>query len=149
MNTKPVLLLLLFSGLSSCKAQELQTVPKVDLQKYIGKWYDISHLPASFMKGCECTTAEYSVSGKGYINVLNSCVKKGKWNKARGKAYVVPGSNNSKLKVSFFWPFKGDYWIIELADDYSYAVVGEKTRKYLWILSRTPQMNEKDLLKNK
>ena len=61
----------------------------------------------------------------------------------KGKAFVVPNSNNSKLKVQFFWPFKGDYWIIELADDYSYAVVGDKSRKYLWILSRTPQMDQK------
>ena len=142
--TKPFLFLLLFSTVS-CKSQDLKTVAFVDLQKYAGKWYDISHLPVSFMNGCECTTAEYEVTNKGYVLVTNRCRKgdPGKWKSIRGKAFVVPNSNNSKLKVQFFWPFKGDYWIIELADDYSYAVVGDKSRKYLWILSRTPQMDQK------
>ena len=143
MNARPMLFLLCLSCFSGCKSQDLQTVPFVDLQKYAGKWYDISHLPVSFMKGCECTTAEYTLTEKGYVEVINTCRKgsPGKWKAARGKAFVVPGSNNSRLKVQFFWPFKGDYQIIELADDYSYAVVGDKTRKYLWILSRTAQMD--------
>ena len=61
---------------------------------------------------------------------------------ANGKAWVTDKSTNAKLKVSFFWPFSGKYWIIDLADDYSYAVVGHPNRKYLWILSRTPQMDK-------
>ena len=61
----------------------------------------------------------------------------------KGKAFIVPNSGNAKLKVQFFWPFKGKYWIINLAGDYSYAVVGHPDRKYLWILSRTPVMSEK------
>jgi apolipoprotein D and lipocalin family protein len=145
MQFKPIIILALFTSGTSCKSQDLQTVPFVDLQKYAGLWYDISHLPVSFMKGCECTTAEYTITKKGYVKVVNRCRKgsSGKWSSIKGKAFVVPNSGNAKLKVQFFWPFKGNYWIIDLADDYSYAVVGDKSRKYLWILSRTPQMEKK------
>ncbi|MBX2974877.1 MAG: lipocalin family protein [Ignavibacteriaceae bacterium] len=135
----------LFIGCSSSKYPPLQTVESVDLKKYVGKWYEIASFPQSFQKGCNCTTAEYFLTDKDYIRVLNSCNRgssKGKLDQAEGKAFVIEGSNNSKLKVQFFWPFKGDYWIIELADDYSYAVVGHPGREYLWILSRTPQMEE-------
>ncbi|MBK7304505.1 MAG: lipocalin family protein [Saprospiraceae bacterium] len=121
--------------------QSLQTVPRVDLQKYAGKWYEIASFPQSFQKGCYCTTAEYTLHEKGYVIVENRCNKgsvDGKQSYIRGKAFVEKGSGNAKLKVQFFWPFKGKYWIIDLADDYSYAVVSNPNRKYLWILSRTP-----------
>lgn len=132
--------------LTSCKSDYpyLATVQSVDLNKYIGKWYEIASFPQSFQKGCNCTTAEYFLTDKDYIRVLNSCRKdspEGKLKTAEGKAFIVEGTNNSKLKVQFFWPFKGDYWIIDLADDYSYAVVGHPNRQYLWILSRTPKMD--------
>lgn len=132
--------------LTSCKSDYpyLATVRSVDLNKYIGKWYEIASFPQSFQKGCNCTTAEYFLTDKDYIRVLNSCRKdspEGKLKTAEGKAFIVEGTNNSKLKVQFFWPFKGDYWIIDLADDYSYAVVGHPNRQYLWILSRTPKMD--------
>ena len=142
--TKPFLFLFLLSTVS-CKSQDLKTVAFVDLEKYSGKWYDIAHLPVSFMKGCECTSADYAITNKGYVLVTNRCRKgdPAKWKSIQGKAFVVPNSNNSKLKVQFFWPFKGNYWIIELADDYSYAVVGDKSRKYLWILSRKTRMDKK------
>jgi apolipoprotein D and lipocalin family protein len=121
----------------------LATVPSVDLRKYMGKWFEISAFPQSFEKGCHCTVAEYSMTEKGYVKVVNTCRKDsadGKAKVANGKAFVVEGSNNAKLKVQFFWPFRGNYWIIDLAEDYSYAVVGDPSRKYLWILCRTPQM---------
>ncbi len=123
----------------------LATVEKVDIQKYMGKWYEISSFPNSFQKGCNCTTAEYELKDD-YVIVTNTCRKdsvSGKISQATGKAWAVEGSNNSKLKVSFFWPFKGDYWIVDLAGDYTYAVVGDPKRKYLWILSRSPKMDEK------
>lgn len=135
----------LFIGCSSSNYPPLQTVESVDLKKYVGKWYEIASFPQSFQKGCNCTTAEYFLTDKDYIRVLNSCNKgssAGNLDQAEGKAFVIEGSNNSKLKVQFFWPFKGDYWIIELAEDYSYAVVGHPNRKYLWILSRTSQMED-------
>jgi len=81
---------------------------------------------------------------KGTVRVVNTCRRgaaAGKVSRAKGKAWVVPNSGNARLKVQFFWPFKGNYWIIDLAEDYSYAVVGDPTRKYLWILSRTARMD--------
>jgi apolipoprotein D and lipocalin family protein len=119
-------------------------VGKVDLEKYAGLWYEIGSFPASFQKGCHCTTAEYLATGKSWIRVINRCRRKavdGKESSIRGKAYPVEGSNNTKLKVQFFWPFRGDYHIIMLSADYSWAVVTSGS-KYLWILSRKPEMDE-------
>ncbi|MEI8074129.1 MAG: lipocalin family protein [Bacteroidota bacterium] len=128
------------------QAQTLQTVSRVDLNKYAGKWYEIASYPQYFQKGCHCTTAEYTVSEKGYVIVENRCNRdsvNGKQSYIKGKAFVEEGSGNAKLKVQFFWPFKAKYWIIDLADDYSYAVVSHPNKKYLWVLSRTPKMNDK------
>ncbi len=133
-------------GLSNApRDRPLATVPSVDLARYMGRWYDVASFPQRFQKGCHCTTADYEMTAKGYVRVLNSCRKggpNGELSTANGKAFVVEGSGNAKLRVQFFWPFRGDYWIIDLAEDYSYAVVGEQSRKYLWILSRTPVMDE-------
>jgi apolipoprotein D and lipocalin family protein len=123
----------------------LATVPYVDLQRYMGRWYDIASFPQRFQKGCHCSTADYEMTDRGYVRVVNTCRKdspEGKVKKAKGKAFVVEGSNGAKLRVQFFWPFRGDYWIIDLADDYSTAVVGEPKREYLWILARTPRIDE-------
>jgi apolipoprotein D and lipocalin family protein len=123
----------------------LATVSSVDLAKYMGRWFEIASFPQKFQKGCHCTTADYSMTDKGYVRVVNTCRKDaadGKVKTASGKAFVVEGSGNAKLKVQFFWPFRGDYWIIDLAEDYSYAVVGDPSRKYLWILARTPKLDE-------
>jgi apolipoprotein D and lipocalin family protein len=135
------ILLLLSVNMMIVMSQSLQTVDHVDLDKYLGRWYDIASYPASFQKGCRCTTADYElVPGKKYIRVTNRCIRfkngRSKISKIQGKAFVVEGSGNAKLKVRFFWPFSGDYYIIGLADDYSWAVVGHPDRKYLWILSR-------------
>jgi len=129
----------------SMKSQNLETVTFVDLDKYTGKWYEIASYPQRFQKGCHGTTATYTNSGQGYINVENSCNKNsltGKQSYIKGKAFVEKNSGNAKLKVQFFWPFKGKYWIIDLDEDYSFAVVSHPNRKYLWILSRSPQMSE-------
>lgn len=129
----------------STQAQELETVPYVDLEKYAGEWHEIASFPQSFQKGCTCTKATYSANDDGTINVVNTCnlPEKGKRKTSTAKAWVEDGSGNAKLKVQFFWPFKGKYWIIDLAKDYSYAVVGHPNRKYLWILSRTEEMDDK------
>jgi apolipoprotein D and lipocalin family protein len=74
--------------------------------------------------------------------VYNRCLKNGEVSDITGKAFPVEGSGNAKLKVQFFWPFKADYWIIDLDKEYQYAVVGHPSRDYLWILSRTPIMND-------
>jgi apolipoprotein D and lipocalin family protein len=123
----------------------METVPYVDLNKFIGKWYEIASYPQSFQKGCHCTTAEYTLSKDDYIIVENRCNKdsiNGELSYIKGKAFIEENSGNSKLKVQFFWPFRGKYWIIELAEDYSYVVVSNPNKKYLWILSRTPKMDE-------
>lgn len=139
-----LLILFIFMTIIKAKSQTLETVPNVDLNKFVGKWYEIASYPQRFQKGCHCTTAEYSLSEKGYVIVENRCNKdsiNGKQSYIKGKAFIEKGSGNSKLKVQFFWPFKGKYWIIDLADDYSYAVVSHPNKKYLWILSRTPKMD--------
>lgn len=125
----------------STKNKPLKTVNHVDLEKYLGKWYEIAAFPQSFEKGCTCTVAEYSLMDDGRIEVQNTCFKDGKLKEAVGIASVDDKRTNSKLDVSFFWPFSGKYWIIALAPDYSYAVVGHPNRKYLWILNRQPKMD--------
>ena len=122
---------------------ELQTVPHVDLGRYVGIWYEIASFPQSFQRGCTATTATYTLRDDGQIDVVNRCRKgspDGPEKVARGRARVVDRSSNARLEVSFFRPFWGDYWIIDLGADYEYAVVGHPGRDYLWILSRTPTM---------
>lgn len=120
----------------------LQTVGRVDLNRYVGRWYEIARYPNRFERNCDRdVTAEYSIRGDGKIRVLNSCVTAaGKKKQANGTAIVVDKESNAKLKVTFFWPFYGRYWIIDLGHDYEYAVVGEPSRNYLWILSRSPDL---------
>jgi len=140
-----VLIISIYMTTSFTQATTLLTVSSVDLNKYSGKWYEIASFPQRFQKGCHCTTAEYTLSDKGYVIVENRCNKdsvNGKQSYIKGKAFVEEGSGNAKLKVEFFWPFRGKYWIIDLADDYSYSVVSHPNKKYLWILSRTSKMDE-------
>ncbi len=121
----------------------LETVAHVDLDRYLGTWYEIANFPQSFQKGCTATTANYALRDDGEIDVVNACRKdsvEGPEKVARGRARVVDTSTNAKLEVSFFRPFWGDYWVIDLGADYEYAVVGHPSRDYLWILSRTPTM---------
>lgn len=120
----------------------LGVVPAVDLARYMGRWYEIASFPQRFQQGCTDSRAEYRIRPDGDVEVLNSCLRDGRVDTAKGKAWVADKTTNAKLKVSFFWPFRGDYWIIELGKDYEYAVVSAPSRKYLWILSRTPKMDE-------
>ncbi|MBN2359198.1 MAG: lipocalin family protein [Deltaproteobacteria bacterium] len=123
----------------------LQTVPRVELERYLGTWYEIASFPQSFQKGCTASTANYTLRPDGQIDVLNRCRKgspDGPEDSAKGRARVVDTATNAKLEVSFFGPFWGDYWIVDLGADYQYAVVGHPSRDYLWILSRTPTMDE-------
>jgi len=127
------------------ETKPLDVVPFVDLQKYLGTWYEIATIPQRFQKGCVGVTAEYSLRKDGDIDVLNTCRQgtlDGKVRTAHGKAWVVDKNTNAKLKVRFFWPFTGAYWVIGLDADYQWAIVGHPDRTYLWILSRTPQMDD-------
>lgn len=122
----------------------LLTVDHVDLQHYLGTWYEIAAFPQRFQKGCTGSMASYTLRDGGEIEVLNRCRKgslDGEEKVAKGRARVVDRATNAKLKVSFFRPFWGDYWIIDLGADYEYAVVGHPSRDYLWILSRTATMD--------
>jgi apolipoprotein D and lipocalin family protein len=123
----------------------LQVVPSVDLKRYVGTWYEIARFPHRFQKGCVASQATYTLRQDGKIDVINQCTKGtqgGELSSVQGNAWVVDTKTNAKLKVRFFWPFTGDYWIIDLGENYEYAVVGHPSRSYLWILSRRPAMEE-------
>jgi apolipoprotein D and lipocalin family protein len=128
----------------------LEAAPFVDLRKYMGEWYEIARLPTPFEKQCYGTKAKYTLQEDGSVTVENSCHKgslDGRLKKASGRATVAEPISNAKLKVQFLWPFAGDYWILEVGDGYEYALVGEPSRKNLWVLSRTPRL-ETSLLHN-
>lgn len=123
----------------------LQTVESVDLQRYLGTWYEIASFPQSFQRGCTGTTATYALKDDGEIEVLNRCRRgslTGRETTATGRARVTDAATNARLEVSFFGPFWGDYWIVDVGQDYEYAVVGHPGRDYLWILSRTPALED-------
>lgn len=143
-----VSMVLLVAGCATYKP--MQTAKSVDLQKYMGKWYEIARLPNSFQKGCHCSTAEYKILDKDTISVTNKCYKDGKLKEATATAWQSNVDDNSKLKVRFFWLFTGKYWILYVSDDYQYAVIGEPSREYLWFLSRTKHISQQqlDLMKN-
>ncbi len=132
---------------------ELMTVSQVDLNSYAGEWFEIARFPHRFQKGCYGSKATYRILEMGKVSVLNECLKggpEGRRTTAEGTARVVDRKTNAKLKVTFFWPFSGDYWIIDLGEKYEYAVVGHPSREYLWILSRTREMDDRlydDILK--
>ena len=122
-----------------------ETVASVDLDSYVGLWYEIARYPNGFQQDCEGVTAEYQQRVDGKITVINTC-RLGDARTAKGVARVVEESGNSKLKVQFApeWvPFaSGDYWILHLEDDYSAVLVGAPSGKYLWILAREPQISD-------
>ena len=138
--------------LADIREKPLRVVPHVDFARYAGKWYEIARLPNRFENSCESeVTAEYSVLPDGDISVLNSCRRAdGTINHANGVARIADKSKpNSMLKVRFAPAFLsfipqvwGDYEIIALSPEYSYALIGETERKYLWILSRTPDLGD-------
>lgn len=128
-------------GMSVRAAVPVASVANVDLDRYVGKWYEIASFPMFFQRNClGDTTALYAKSADGDISVINRCRTKSGFDEAHGRASVVAGTGNARLKVSFFWPFRADYWVIGLDKDYRWAVVGNPNRKYLWVLSRTPQL---------
>lgn len=142
-----VLFLTACSSPQEKETPQLVTVKHVDLERFIGLWYEIAKIPNSFQDQCAYgTTAEYKIDDDGDIIVTNSCYDdEGKIDVAEGLAKVVDKKTSAKLEVNFFSilgirPFWGDYWIIGLDDNYQWAVVGTPNRKYGWILSRTPSL---------
>ena len=143
---KPFLLVFLSMASFSYNstAQDLPTVDKVDLSKYTGVWYEIARLPNNFEEGLECVTATYTLKKNGKIQVLNKgySARKGKYKTAKGTALVPEPAYPGRLKVTFFWPFYGNYYIMALDEDYQYALVGDPSRKYLWVLARSKSLDE-------
>jgi lipocalin len=123
-------------------------VKELDLQKYLGTWYELARYNHRFERGLTGVTANYSIREDGKIKVLNSGYKnslEGKFKQATGKAFIPdPDTEPAKLKVSFFWNFYGDYYVLDLEENYQWAIIGSSSDNYLWILSRTPDM-EPDL----
>lgn len=141
MKTITLIILLAVHLISYAQHQAPQTVNPVELDKYLGRWYDIASYSAGIQEDCRCTTLDYeAVPGKKYIRVYKRCVRfiNGKFRiiKITGKAYFLEGSDNTRFKVWYHWPMHEDYCIVGLADDYSWAVVCHPSHKYLRILYR-------------
>lgn len=124
-----------------------QPAKPVELNAYLGTWYEYGRYEAPFQKGCEGVTAEYSIretSSASKIRVVNSCYQDaldGEFKQSTGRAKVVEGSDGAKLKVSFFGPFFGDYWVLDRSEpdtdaQYQWSIVGEPSGRYLWMLTR-------------
>ncbi|WP_204273606.1 lipocalin family protein [Draconibacterium mangrovi] len=144
-----ILLSFIISGLiTGCSGQKQMidnsVVKELDLEKYLGTWYEIARYDHRFERGMVGVTANYSMRPDGKIKVVNSGYENtldGKYSEAIGNAKIPdPKNEPAKLKVSFFWIFYGDYYVLELDEDYQWAVIGSSSDKYLWILNRTPQM---------
>jgi apolipoprotein D and lipocalin family protein len=123
----------------------VRPVTGFELDKYLGKWYEIARLDHSFERGLEKVTAEYTMRADGGVRVLNRgySPKKNEWKEAEGKAYFVEGPNQGYLKVSFFGPFYGSYVVFELdKENYQYAFISGPNTSYLWLLSRTPTVSD-------
>lgn len=132
---------------AACRSAQppLEVVAQLDLDRYMGTWYEIASYPQRFQRGCVATQAHYALRDDGRIAVANECRDgsfEGALRRAEGVAWIADaGDSPAKLEVQFFWPFRGDYWIIEIGPSYEYAVIGHPTREYLWILARTPQLD--------
>jgi len=142
---KKALLIFTTLALTGCLGMPEGVTPVKDfeLNRYLGKWYEIARLDHSFERGLENVTAEYAMRKDGGVSVLNRgySPEKNKWKEARGKAYFVKNTNEGYLKVSFFGPFYGSYVVFELdKKDYQYAFISGPDTSYLWLLARTPTL---------
>lgn len=136
-----VILATIFSVFFACSTKltvDNSAVKTLDLHRYLGKWYEVARMDHRFERDMEYCTANYTMEANGKIRVTNQGMKNGKWKTSIGKAKLTeqPGV----LRVSFFGPFYSDYRVLMVAPDYSYALVGGSGDDYLWILSRTPQL---------
>ena len=133
---------MLFTGCESAKLDN-STVKSVDLSRYLGSWYEIARFDHSFERGMEYAMAHYTMRDDGKIDVLNTGIKDGRAKDAKGIAKTT--NRQGLLRVSFFGPFFSDYRIMLLDENYQYVLVGGSTNRFLWILSRTPQLDEATL----
>lgn len=140
-----IMSMLLIIGLTACSSNyEVSVTKPVDLKRYSGTWYEIASFPTTFHKECFCTTANYALT-QDYLLVKNTCYTRVNNRTLRrsltGKAYPTPNTQNSHLSIEFYWPLKADYWIVYLDNNYQYAAVSVPSKKYLWIISRTPTLD--------
>jgi apolipoprotein D and lipocalin family protein len=129
--------------LSLALAQTADTVP-LDVDRYMGTWYEIARFDSFYQRGCVASSAEYSRQGSD-VKIINRCFDgslEGKQKIVEGKAWVPDAKEPGKLRVQFFWPFSGPYWVIDIADDYSWALIGHPEKKSCWVFSRTPAMDD-------
>jgi apolipoprotein D and lipocalin family protein len=150
MTRKTLLILSAFAlfSLSACAALQRgpvgnaavpQPARSVDIDRYLGRWYELARYEAGFQRGCEAVTADYSRRPDGMIRVINSCRQDsvtGRVRESEGRARIVDTATGAKLQVSFFGPFWGDYWVLDRAEDYRWSIVGEPSGRYLWLLHR-------------
>lgn len=125
------------------KALKNEVVHSVDLKRYAGTWYSLYSIPTMFDSQSRETSGKYTWNNDGYFDVVTS-YKKGNESEirtVRSKVFQVAGTNNAQMKAQFLWPYKVDYWVIELADDYSYVVVGHPDHKFLFIMSRKTKIS--------
>jgi apolipoprotein D and lipocalin family protein len=139
-----VLLVVAAAGCATGPPANVTPVSGFEVERYLGKWYEIARLDHRFERGLARVTAEYSLNKNGTIKVLNRGynTKKGTWNSAEGKAKFRGDETDGSLKVSFFGPFYGGYHIFELGGEYQHVLVAGPSKKYLWILARSPEMEE-------
>ena len=141
---------LVISSVFAEENKNLEVVSNLDLNKFQGVWYEIAHNPWFPENNCFAMIAHYKLIEDNKIEVTNICRKHGfdgEISKIKGKAWLVDQAIKSKWEVQFIWPFTLDYWVIDLEDDYSYAVIGEPDKENFWILSREPIMKRNLLTK--
>ena len=144
MRTFLLSMLFISSLFSNQFNMEAEAISGFELERYLGTWYEIARMDHSFERGMSQVTANYSLKENGDVQVINKgyVKEKGKWKTANGTARFKGAPDVAALKVTFFWPFYGGYHVVELAEDYSYALIAGDSPKYLWILSRTPEISE-------
>ncbi|MBV0933339.1 lipocalin family protein [Marinobacterium weihaiense] len=147
---RTLLLGLMLLTLSACTSlpDRVEPVQNFELDRYLGTWYEIARLDHAFERGLSQVQAQYSLREDGGVKVINRGydAAKGEWREAEGKAYFVEESDTGYLKVSFFGPFYGAYVVMALDhEDYQYSLVSGPDRDYLWILSRTPELEQETL----
>ncbi|MEE2526410.1 lipocalin family protein [Hyphobacterium sp. HN65] len=152
MRLKPFALVSLCLALAACSSprdrlagdEPPPVADNVDIERYLGTWFEIARADHSFERNCDGVSAFYERREDGAIRVINRCWKgglDGELEVAEGRALIADRNSNARLRVSFFGPFFGDYWILDVAEDYSWAVISEPAGRYLWILAREPQMD--------
>jgi apolipoprotein D and lipocalin family protein len=148
MKARVALVLLAFVTILACaqRGAPPRTAERVDVERYLGTWYEIASFPSWFQRDCVATQATYSKRDDGQLGVANACREKtldGEWKRIEGVAWPVEPGDFTKLKVQFFWPLSGDYWVLALDPEYRWALVGHPNRDYLWVLSRTRAIDER------